>query len=479
MSQASSIMQKEYFQIVEDLIRDDRSLIFRLPPKPEEPLPSDCCGCSCRPCIFDMYRDDLLDWGARCLAQLQPEKYPYLKLQKIRNSDSLEFGPSGAQHLSLDPSSYTTMEVVDMKAQSSDTFLFRIKLPDESKRLDVPLGSHPLHPLMKRTILTGKILTVIGLQGQEFRLVSQNGETITRQFTPIVFPDQIGSFNLLIKLYEHGKMSSILRNLKRGEKIDVRGPFGLFTYRPNEYSDVLIMASGTGIAPIFQLIQKVLSDPDEATRLRLLFSSRNYSSIHFREKFHEWRRYWNFTTCYFLNHDEGETKIPYGEDVKFHKIDNHVVEKELKKIERPEKCLILVCGANRFMKDMINHVTKSGVPAPVPQWYRAGTGCITKNKLKSMGVLTFMKHSCFSFTTIWLQVLQKKSRNGRNGCCLVCRTFSIIDKIRLELVTSIMENGTHCNIASNADTTTRLKPTTAATLSQETLLCRHPQATKK
>lgn len=36
-----------------------------LPPKPEPPDPSECCGSGCDPCILELYDDELERWEAR------------------------------------------------------------------------------------------------------------------------------------------------------------------------------------------------------------------------------------------------------------------------------------------------------------------------------------------------------------------------------------------------------------------------------
>lgn len=47
-----------------------------LPPKPEKPLDSDCCGNGCKSCVFDIYEEELRIWEDEC--------------QRILNADLLK-----------------------------------------------------------------------------------------------------------------------------------------------------------------------------------------------------------------------------------------------------------------------------------------------------------------------------------------------------------------------------------------------------
>ena len=43
-----------------------------LPERPEEPLPSECCGSGCEPCVLDVYQDQLATW--RTLHSMTPQQ---------------------------------------------------------------------------------------------------------------------------------------------------------------------------------------------------------------------------------------------------------------------------------------------------------------------------------------------------------------------------------------------------------------------
>ena len=56
-----------------------------------------------------------------------------------------------------------------------------------------------------------------------------------------------------------------------GSTIDVRGPIGNFKYSENQHSHIVMLAAGTGITPMFQIIQELLGNEAEKTRLTLVY----------------------------------------------------------------------------------------------------------------------------------------------------------------------------------------------------------------
>jgi cytochrome-b5 reductase len=52
-----------------------------------------------------------------------------------------------------------------------------------------------------------------------------DGNEIQRSYTPISLPTEEGGFEVLLKVYPQGKMSSFVHGLKVGEEISVKGMF--------------------------------------------------------------------------------------------------------------------------------------------------------------------------------------------------------------------------------------------------------------
>jgi len=180
----------------------------------------------------------------------------------------------------LDPNVKYPLELIEIEEISHDTRRFRLKLPSEEHVLGLPVGQH--------IYLSARI----------------NGSLIVRPYTPVSSDEEKGYIDLVVKVYfknvhpkfpEGGKMSQHLEAMKIGETIDVRGPSGLLEYRgrnafaikPDKKSlpnlviakKVNMIAGGTGITPMLQLVRQVTRDPQDSTQLALIFANQTETDI--------------------------------------------------------------------------------------------------------------------------------------------------------------------------------------------------------
>lgn len=100
-----------------------------------------------------------------------------------------------------------------------------------------------------------------------------NEKEVVRSYTPITLDDTKGHFDLLVKTYPQGNASQYLASLKIGDKARFRGPKGRFLYRPNMAREVGMIAGGTGITPILQVIKAILRNPEDETKISLIFAN--------------------------------------------------------------------------------------------------------------------------------------------------------------------------------------------------------------
>lgn len=184
-----------------------------------------------------------------------------------------------------DPAVKYPLRLIDKQEISHDTKKFRFGLPSESHILGLPVGQH--------VYLSAKV----------------NGSLVVRAYTPVSSDEEQGYVDLVVKVYykkvhpsypEGGKMSQYLDNMAIGDAIDFRGPNGLLVYKDNgqfsirpdkksepqikKFKHVSMIAGGTGITPMLQLIRRITSDPSDNTKCSLIFANQTEKDILLREE---------------------------------------------------------------------------------------------------------------------------------------------------------------------------------------------------
>lgn len=110
-----------------------------------------------------------------------------------------------------------------------------------------------------------------------------------RSYTPISSDDDAGYFDLLIKSYPQGNISKHLTTLRIGDKMKVRGPKGAMVYTPNMVRHIGMIAGGTGITPMLQVIKAIIkgrprNGGTDTTQIDLIFANVNPDDILLREE---------------------------------------------------------------------------------------------------------------------------------------------------------------------------------------------------
>ncbi|KAJ2554874.1 hypothetical protein EV175_002448 [Coemansia sp. RSA 1933] len=94
-----------------------------------------------------------------------------------------------------------------------------------------------------------------------------------------------GYLDLVVKRYPRGSLSRFLHDTRVGDQVEMRGPVLSWPYEKGKYGSVYMVAGGTGIAPMFQLIERTLEDPeDKDTTLHLLYGSPSHDHVIYRQK---------------------------------------------------------------------------------------------------------------------------------------------------------------------------------------------------
>ncbi|PBP17188.1 nitrate reductase [Diplocarpon rosae] len=166
----------------------------------------------------------------------------------------------------LKPTEFQNFELTEKTIISHNVAIYRFKLPTENSILGLPIGQH------------------ISIAAT---LPQPDGSTkeIVRSYTPISGDHQPGFFDLLIKSYPTGNISKYMASLIVGQTIKVRGPKGAMVYTPNMVRHFGMIAGGTGITPMLQIIRAVIRGraTGDITKIDLIFANVNQEDILLKE----------------------------------------------------------------------------------------------------------------------------------------------------------------------------------------------------
>ncbi|KAL1921800.1 uncharacterized protein VTP21DRAFT_10442 [Calcarisporiella thermophila] len=213
----------------------------------------------------------------------------------------------------LDPKNFKKFNLIEKIAISHNTALYRFALPHKDDVLGLPIGQH---------------ITV---------MAEINGKQISRSYTPTSSDDDRGHFDLLVKTYPQGNISKVFSELKLGDTINVRGPKGAFNYKPNMCRAIGMIAGGTGITPMLQIIRAILKNPEDKTQVNLIFANVNEEDILLKEDLDSLAaKHENFSVYYVLNNPPSGWKGGVGF------VTGEMIQKNLPAPSKDIK--ILLCG---------------------------------------------------------------------------------------------------------------------------------------
>jgi 3-ketosteroid 9alpha-monooxygenase subunit B len=118
--------------------------------------------------------------------------------------------------------------------------------------------------------------------------VDLEGETLTRCYSLSSAPSADGLPAITVKRIEGGRVSNQLcGQLRVGDRLDVRPAEGRFTV-PDRPGDLYLFAAGSGITPVWSIIQETLATTDR--KLRLVYVNRSPEDTILRAAIHDLHR---------------------------------------------------------------------------------------------------------------------------------------------------------------------------------------------
>jgi cytochrome-b5 reductase len=164
--------------------------------------------------------------------------------------------------VALSPKEFRALPITAIKDLSPNTKLFKVGLPSKE--------------------------STTGLKTSSFVMIknaaSADGKFDARPYTPTSLADAKGELELVIKSYPGGKVTQHLFGLKVGDSIEIKGPLPKLKYEANMKKSIGLIAGGTGITPCLQIIQEVINNPKDETKLVLVFANNGEEDILLKDR---------------------------------------------------------------------------------------------------------------------------------------------------------------------------------------------------
>lgn len=161
----------------------------------------------------------------------------------------------------LSPKEFRSFPVVEKEKLSEDSYRVRVGLTSPDATLGLTVSS---------------LLTIA---------YEQDGKMVGRPYTPISTRDQKGYADFVIKAYpprtdgKAGGVAAHICGLKPGESLSMKGPWNKMAYEANKYKHIGMVAGGSGITPMLQVVLEILNNPDDRTRVTLLYANKREEDI--------------------------------------------------------------------------------------------------------------------------------------------------------------------------------------------------------
>jgi propane monooxygenase reductase component len=115
---------------------------------------------------------------------------------------------------------------------------------------------------------------------------------VTRSFSMANTPTgRVGTLEFVVKVYPDGRFSSLLADghLSVGDRVEVVGPYGVFTLREGSDARIVLVGGGAGMAPILALL-RALAERGTTREVVFYYGARKRRDLCFEDELRELER---------------------------------------------------------------------------------------------------------------------------------------------------------------------------------------------
>ena len=82
-------------------------------------------------------------------------------------------------------------------------------------------------------------------------------------------------------------MSEHVHDMKVGDALSMKGPIPKYPWQANKHDHIALIAGGTGITPMWQLARAIFKNPEDKTKVTLVFGNVTEDDILLRKEFND------------------------------------------------------------------------------------------------------------------------------------------------------------------------------------------------
>lgn len=176
------------------------------------------------------------------------------------------------------PTTFIDLPLIAKREYNHDSTIYTFGLP-EGKSLSLPVCACILLKAPGR----GR-----GPNGKE----DFDGSDAIRPYTPMSDNNMVGQFELMVKRYDGGSVSQWLYGLELGAKVGFKHiKFNIKAQYPFEgKKSISLVCAGTGLAPMYQALWKLLGTPGDERQVVLLYGNKSSEDILLKAELVAWAK---------------------------------------------------------------------------------------------------------------------------------------------------------------------------------------------
>jgi ferredoxin-NADP reductase len=190
----------------------------------------------------------------------------------------------------------------------------------------------------------------------DLRLTAEDGYSVQRSYS-IASAAAAGTIDITVERIDDGEVSPFLHDvLVVGDRLELRGPIGgYFVWEPALDGPLFLVAGGSGVVPLMAMVRERERARVE-TRTRLLFSSRHYEEIIYREELDRLAASSRgFEVIHALTRSRPDGWMGYDR-----RIDDRIISEVLEPLG--SRARVYICGPTALVETAANAMLRLGLP---------------------------------------------------------------------------------------------------------------------